>query len=139
MESWALPDEVHRFPEVWFHVSMHKSKVEMIGPRSALLNLPILRSVHTEILGYSDSIPYWRGVKKLICSCLKVKVLRIGGCGSGADYFPFEEGDVWPPFEKMKFDLCNLDQPVLDKYSRYINGKAFGTWDSEPQTTSLSS
>ena len=124
-----LPDELHhalqtRFPDILLHVSFDWDVVEAVGLGSALLNSSILRSVHTEIYGITESSPYWRGVKNIISGCRNVKILHICGYRNVADYFPFEEGDVWPPLEEMKFDRCNLDQAVMDKYSRYMD------WDS---------
>ena len=71
-------------------------------------------------------------MKKLIYSYLKLKGLHLGGRRSGTDNFPFE-GGVWP-LEEMNFDRCNLDKPVMDKYSRYMDWESvryleFGTAD----------
>lgn len=127
VESFVLPEEVHhalqtRFLDIWLHISILKSKVKVFGSGSPLLKSSILRSLHMDVSDSTGSNgPQWRGVKNLICGSPNMKILHVTGRNSVEDYFPFEEGDVWPSLEEIRFDRCNLDQAVMDKYSRYMD------------------
>lgn len=126
VKSRIHPDEVHhalerRLPKTWLHVSSPSPVLEVVGPGSALLSSSILQSLRTGISGLIASGQYWRGVKNPTSSCRNVKIFHIRGRRGDADYFPFEEGDVWPPLEETRFDHCNMDQAVMNKHYRFMD------------------